>query len=239
WQTTFTNEDPNAFYDCMGFFDRQHGLAVSDPVDGKFRVISTSDGGRHWAVMPTAGMPKALDGEFGFAASGTCLVTSGHRDAWIGSGGAANGRVFHTANRGRSWVVRSTPIAGGPSAGIFSLAFRGTHDGVAVGGDFATPAAAVDAAGWTTDGVGKWQLSRSMPGGYRSGAAWVPGSRATVIAVGPTGSDVSRDAGRTWTGFDTASYDVVQCAAGGGCWASGDAGAVAKLVRGQASASDS
>jgi photosystem II stability/assembly factor-like uncharacterized protein len=232
WTTTFTNQDPNAFYDCMGFFDRRHGLAVSDPVDGKFRVLSTADAGRHWRVMSTKGMPPALDGEFGFAASGTCLVTAGAHDAWIASGGGASSRVFHTTDRGRHWSVASTPIASGASAGIFSLAVRGTQDLVAVGGDFLTPDAAVDAAGRSTDAGQTWRLSATMPGGYRSGAAWVAHTHATLIAVGPTGSDVSTNAGRDWTGFDTTSYDVVQCAPGGACWASGDAGAVATLVRG-------
>ena len=37
------------------------------------------------------------------------------------------------------------------------------------------------------------------------------GARATLIAVGPTGSDVSYDGGRSWTPFDTAAYDAVDC----------------------------
>ena len=34
WDLTFVNSEPNAFYDCMSFFDRNHGLAVSDPPAG-------------------------------------------------------------------------------------------------------------------------------------------------------------------------------------------------------------
>jgi photosystem II stability/assembly factor-like uncharacterized protein len=44
WTLTFTNGDPDAFYDCMTFFDSQRGLALSDPVDGRFRIIATDDG---------------------------------------------------------------------------------------------------------------------------------------------------------------------------------------------------
>ena len=29
WTLGFQNADPNAFYDCMAFFDRKHGLALS------------------------------------------------------------------------------------------------------------------------------------------------------------------------------------------------------------------
>ena len=38
----FVNDDPNAFYDCMAFFDRHRGLALSDPVQGRFRILATS-----------------------------------------------------------------------------------------------------------------------------------------------------------------------------------------------------
>jgi photosystem II stability/assembly factor-like uncharacterized protein len=59
--------------------DGMHGLAMSDPVDGKFRIIATDDSGATWSVVARKGMPKAVEGEFGFAASGTCLVTAGTR----------------------------------------------------------------------------------------------------------------------------------------------------------------
>jgi hypothetical protein len=51
-----------------------------------------------------------------------------------------------------------------------------------------------------------------------------------LIAVGPTGSDVSFDGARRWTAFDAEPYDAVDCVRGT-CWASGPAGAVAVLDR--------
>ncbi|WP_425264532.1 WD40/YVTN/BNR-like repeat-containing protein, partial [Streptomyces europaeiscabiei] len=96
WTESFRNTDPRAFYDCLTFFDPRHGLAMSDPVDGKFRILSTKDGGRSWAVLPNEGMPPALEGEAGFAASGQCLVHSGPRDVWLATGGAARARVLHS-----------------------------------------------------------------------------------------------------------------------------------------------
>ena len=58
WTLVFQNTEPNAFYDCMTFFNRKVGLAVSDPPDGlKFRIIKTTDGGRTWNVVDPAGMP--------------------------------------------------------------------------------------------------------------------------------------------------------------------------------------
>ena len=96
-----------------------------------------------------------------------------------------------------------------------------------VGGDYATPETAPDAAATTRDGGRTWTVAKAAPGEYRSGAAWLSG--ATALAVGPTGSDISREGGRTWTEFDAGSFDAVLCAAGS-CWASGEQGRVAKLT---------
>lgn len=227
WTLAYENTDPAAFFDCMSFYDRRHGLVLSDPVDGRFRILATRDGGRSWTVLPNAGMPAAADGEFGFAASGECLTTFGH-DAWFGSGGSAESHIFHSRDGGLTWSVATTPIVSGPSAGVFGLAFRTPVEGVAVGGDFAAPAAA-DAVAATSTRRGAWQLSDSMPVGYRSGVTFVPRFPGEVVAVGLTGSDVSFDAGRTWTSFDTGQFDTVACARDGACWASGDLGRVAVL----------
>lgn len=229
WRLAYQNTDPSAFFDCMSFYDARHGLVVSDPVDGKFRILSTRDGGRSWRVLPNAGMPAALPGEASFAAGGECLTTSG-REAWFGSGGGATARVFHSADGGLHWDVKATPLTSSPSGGVFALAFRTRLVGVAVGGDFAAPAAArnVSAVSYL---LGPWRTPPTEPSGYRSGVAWLPFSLATVVAVGLTGSDVSYDGGRHWTTFDTGQFDTVSCARDGSCWASGDLGRVAVLHR--------
>jgi len=230
WKETFRNDDPAAFYDCVTFLDRRHGLALSDPVGGKFRVLATADGGRSWRLQPTSGMPDALAGEFAFAASGTCLVSADHLGAgraWFATGGGERARVFSTSNGGRSWRVTDSPIPSGPSAGVYSLAFRDPWHGIAVGGDYATPEAAPEAAATTRDGGRTWQAAKAEPGEYRSGAAWLGGN--TALAVGPTGSDISRDGGRVWSEFDAGSFDAVLCVSGA-CWASGEQGRVAKLT---------
>jgi photosystem II stability/assembly factor-like uncharacterized protein len=227
WRLTFVNDHPDAFYDCMTFFDRKRGLALSDPVEGRFRILSTSDSGNSWRVVD-ADMPPALPGEFAFAASGQCITSAGGRDAWFGTGGSTEARVFRSADRGESWRVSSTPIRSGPTAGIFALAFRDPRHGLAVGGDFMTPTVAPDAMALSDDGGRSWRLVADAPNEYRSGAHWVTGRVA--LAVGPSGSDVSTDGGRTWTRFDSGSFDTVDCAGGYACWASGEQGRVAKLV---------
>lgn len=231
WTETFRNDDETAFYDCVTFMDRRHGLALSDPVGGKFRILATDDGGRSWAVRPTTGMPDALPGEFAFAASGTCLVSADHLGAgraWFATGGGATARVFATADGGRSWSVTDSPLPSSEAGGVFSLAFKDPWHGLAVGGDYLTPDQAPDGAATTRDGGRTWTVSRTVPGEYRSGADWL-GLLPVALAVGPSGSDITYDSGRTWKRFDTGSFDSVFCTPSLACWASGEKGRIAKL----------
>ncbi|MFJ6695164.1 WD40/YVTN/BNR-like repeat-containing protein [Streptomyces sp. NPDC091272] len=230
WQETFRNPDPRAFYDCLTFFDSRNGLAMSDPVDGKYRILSTADGGRSWKVLPDKGMPAALPGEAGFAASGQCLVSNGPRDVWLATGGGARGRVLHSADRGLTWKAADASVpAGDPARGVFGLAFRDRTHGIAVGGDYRAGETSPDAAAVTSDGGRSWQRSTTPPKEYRSGVAWLPHTRSAALAVGPTGTDLTLNGGRSWRKIDTGSYDTVSCTGDLGCWAAGEGGRVARL----------
>ncbi len=230
WTEAFRNTDPRAFYDCLTFFDRRHGLAMSDPVDGRFRILSTGDGGRTWKVLPGDGMPAAQEGEAGFAASGQCLVASGPKDVWLATGGAARARVLHSADRGLTWTAADTPIpAGDPARGVFGLAFRDRTHGLAVGGDYRPDQASPQAAARTGDGGANWRSAVTPVPAYRSGVAWLPHSRSSALAVGPTGTDLTTDGGRNWRTVDGGSYDTVDCTPDPGCWAAGEKGRIARL----------
>lgn len=227
WNRVFVNDEPTAFYDCLAFENQRHGLALSDPVDGKFRLIETWNGGATWDIVDPAGIPSALSGEFGFAASGTCIEAAAGR-WYIASGGIDPGRVFRSDD-GHRWKVSNSSIAGGPAAGVFSVRFRDERNGIAVGGDFERPTGNVDVASWSRDAGMSWQKADSFPGGYRSGVSWIPGRGRIAIAVGPSGSDITIDGGKNWWGFDNGTFDAVECVSDDVCWASGSRGRVARL----------
>ncbi|KAF2661574.1 Oligoxyloglucan reducing end-specific cellobiohydrolase [Lophiostoma macrostomum CBS 122681] len=227
WKPTFINQEPTAFYDCMAFENSRHGIAMSDPVNGKFRLIETWNGGATWAIVDPSGMPAALDGEFGFAASGTCIEAAAGR-WYIASGGVNPGRVFRSSD-GHHWKVANSSITGGAAAGVFSVRFRDTKHGIAVGGDYESPTGNSANAAWSDDGGSFWTKANKFPGGYRSGASWVPGLDHIAIAVGTTGSDITFDGGKNWTTFDNGTFDAVECANKEACWASGSKGRVARL----------
>lgn len=231
WTLRFTVPGPQGFLDGMAFADRRHGIAYSDPVDGRFLVLATADGGESWTPVSPAALPPALPGEAAFAASGTGIVARGDT-VWFATGGGARARVFRSVDRGRAWSVVPVPFAAGSAAsGIFSLAFRDARVGVAVGGDYQHPAADSGNVAVTHDGGATWTPTRGpRPRGYRSGAAWVPGSGGRLlVAVGTTGSDYSADGGESWTPIDTVGFNAVAGAGPGATWAVGERGKVAKL----------
>lgn len=229
WTLQFQNTEQEAFFDALAFWDEQHGLAMSDPVRGRFYLVRTDDGGAHWTPVAPEGMPASVTGEGGFAASGTCLITRGKNEAWLVSGGSA-ARVFHSNDRGRTWAVAETPILKGPaSAGIFSIALGRDKDGLIVGGDYQKPEAVEKNAARTTDGGRSWQLLTTQPPtGFRSSVAYARDKR--WLAVGTSGTDVSTDGGLTWVNLDKENFNAVAFGESGVAWAVGPKGRVAKMV---------
>lgn len=229
WNLLWRKNGPTVFFDAIAFWDRDHGIAMGDPVDGRFAVMTTDDGGTTW-VDRSADTPPALENEAGFAASGTSLVVQGDENVWLATGGGRASRVFRSTDRGRTWTAVETPIrAGAASAGIFSLAFRDPLHGVAVGGDFAKPDESGDVAAVTDDGGLTWRtIPSARPRGYRSGVAYTTiQGRSALIAVGTSGSDVSYDDGRTWERFGDLGLNAVG-AAQNATWAAGPMGRIVK-----------
>lgn len=228
WQSQHHDPRDAAFFDSLAFWDEQAGLLFGDPVDGGMTVLRTTDGST-WRQLE--GLPVPVEGEAGFAASGTCVAVVGERHAWIGTGGE-RARVLHTRDGGNTWRAQATPMRHGlPSTGIFSVGFVSETRGVVVGGDYRDENETQGNAAWTVDGGASWHPPLVPPRGYRSCVAWVPGAHATVVACGPTGTDLSRDGGRTWHPLGNVGYHAVAFTPSGDAgWAVGSDGRVARWV---------
>src|ERR1700730_5831576 len=68
WMLQFRNDDPRAFYDAMSFWDANHGIVIGDSIDRQFCLMTTEDGGQHWARVAASALPPALPNEGAFAA---------------------------------------------------------------------------------------------------------------------------------------------------------------------------
>ncbi|HLF85332.1 MAG TPA: hypothetical protein VI837_14255 [Blastocatellia bacterium] len=231
WTLQFTNHNPKAFFDAFAFWDARAGIAMSDPVDGRFTLIKTTDGGATWKELPRENSPQAIEGDGGFAASGTCIAVQGKKNVWFGSGGAATARVFRSTDGGNTWKGAATPItAGNASSGIFSIAFKDARNGVIVGGDYRKENETGDNVATTTDGGATWTLAKGpRPSGFRSAVAYVPGTRGPMlVAAGPSGSDYSVDNGASWVSLGSMGFHAVTFAGVDAGWGVGEGGRIAK-----------
>jgi photosystem II stability/assembly factor-like uncharacterized protein len=194
WILQFTNPDPGGFFDCMAFWDSAHGIAVGDPVRGKFVLITTEDGGKHWDPVPAPALPPAIEGEGAFAASGTCITVAGKHNVWFVTGGKA-ARVFRSPDDGKSWAVADAPIThGSDSSGGFSVAFRDLRHGVISGGDYKQPRQDGPNLAVSEDGGITW-TTRHLPLAFLSAVAFnAPNDHLLAVGsaftmdIGPEGA---------------------------------------------------
>ncbi|HSJ68612.1 MAG TPA: YCF48-related protein [Anditalea sp.] len=226
WKRVYQGSEED-FFNGMVFVDDRLGFAYGDPVDGKWVILRTSDGGEIWE--PLYNPPVAAEGEAGFAASGSTMVME--EDAiWLASGGSQS-KVYYTPNRGGRWEVVETPIQQGASSqGIFSLSIIDNSNLIAVGGDFESPDDFSNNIVLSHDDGKTWVSNNGIkPSGYRSGVTYFPRFH-WVITVGPNGSDYSSDGGENWERFSDEGFHAVKLSkSGGSVWAAGSGGRVARL----------
>jgi photosystem II stability/assembly factor-like uncharacterized protein len=225
WKLEFTDSRKGFFLDALACDGECY--ALSDPVDGKFVIVATHNY-EEWKELPGDGMPAALPGEAAFAASGSSLAVNDDNGMYFGTGGGKVARVFHSADRGKTWTAVETPIASGSaSSGIFSISST-TYAVNVVGGDYKDPKRAYRVAASSKDHGKTWQLAAQQPGGYRSAVVSIDG--ATLAALGPSGEDISDDFGEHWRHMDSLDLNAAFVLDDRNGWAVGAKGTIARLV---------
>ena len=227
WELQYQAKDKDIFLDAFGFWDRNNGIAMGDPIKGYYFLLRTNDGGKTWNPVGNDKQFPAKEGEAAFAASGTCLIVNGKKGAFMVSGGN-DARVFRSDSRGNSWLVSDSPIVRGtPGSGIFSIAMFNANVGVIVGGNYEKAEETKSNLAFTVDGGKSWKAGTGL-GGYRSGVAYV--DRSTLITVGSSGSDISRDGGKSWKNIDKDNYNAVAAKGPRNIWAVGPNGLVSRYL---------
>jgi hypothetical protein len=237
WTLLYNNPDKDGFWDALNFGSNTsiHGLLLGDPVQGAFQMFNVEkDGSVHPLDRQTD--PPALDGAGAFAASNSSIASIGYQwdqggNVWLGTGGKPGAFVYvqkaisiGLEKYRYTWQRVSAPLAGGTEAsGVFSLAFRDVHNGMAVGGDYTKPNESAGTAAWTAAGGQHWIAAEKPPHGYRSAVAWDADAKAW-IAAGTNGSDISYDDGKTWQPLDDGNWNALSLP-----WIVGPKGKIAKL----------
>lgn len=216
WKKVFDNPDGAGSFESLHRTTAVEMFLLGDAVGAKLRLYVSHDAGNTWSSVNQPGLdvPQAA----GAVVAGTASFT--HVDWLMAFGTAGKDAAVYTftvtckASCVLNWVGRPTPIGSGNSASVAAVAGR-TYAGaalpgvtgdiatslattlVAVGGDAARPDSDTAVAAVSTDSGDTWRLSGLQPGGYRASVAFdVRGQR--FIAVGPNGTDVSRDDGVAW-----------------------------------------
>ncbi|HSY36136.1 MAG TPA: hypothetical protein VK814_10330 [Acidobacteriaceae bacterium] len=232
WTLLFTNPDKEGFWDAITFQDKNFGVLIGDPVDGKFFARQTADGGRTWRSFADDNALAASSPNAGiFAASNSSLFLPENPNYFFLIANTQGGSVLfessfgtipHCKNLGTNaspcpkdylWSKLTTlplgPIS--PSKGVFSVGVASNSDqdvttAIVVGGDYLHPNDTAGTAAYSTDSR-SWQAATTPPHGYRSSVAYDPKSK-TWITVGPNGTDISTDDGRNWRPLHPTNNDA-------------------------------
>ncbi len=112
WQVKYRNTDTAYFFDAMDFADKKHGYILGDPINNKFVLMETKDGGETWNMFKNR--PDALSGEAAFAASGTCLRVNTETGINIVTGGSNSQLLSYydlSGNALTGWSYGNLPIS--------------------------------------------------------------------------------------------------------------------------------
>jgi photosystem II stability/assembly factor-like uncharacterized protein len=204
WKVKYNNADTAYFFDAMDFTDRFHGYVLGDPINNKFVLMETKNGGDTWS--PFKNCPNAITGEAAFAASGTCLRVDRSR-LNIVTGGTQS-RVIEYSINSNLWDYWPLPIASGkPSQGAFSFS-RAPNElsKIFIGGDYADDHKTDSVAAYLPLHSNSIKLATQGPTGFQSCVEYISGN--TFLSTGTPGSNLTTDGGKTWSKIDDASYNV-------------------------------
>jgi photosystem II stability/assembly factor-like uncharacterized protein len=201
WKLEYKNTDTSCFMDAISFIDPKHGFILGDPVNNKFFMLETIDGGETWGNYTQN--PVALPNEAAFAASNTCFrITS--KNKYIATGGLF--AEVDISNQNGGWAHHQIPIFKGKlSKGAFSIAINNNHL-VVVGGDYQHDTNSDSTACYSTDGGYIWHLAEVPTAGYQSCVEFINAS--TFLSTGTSGSNITTDNGRTWRKINNVSFNV-------------------------------
>lgn len=199
YKLVYRENHEKVFYDAIHFIDNKKGIAIGDPTEDTFSIITTEDGGSTWNKISNNNLPKLAVGEAAFAASNTNICVKGNR-IFLVSGGIKS-RLFVSDDFCKTWQVHETPIIQGQSmTGIFSADFINEKTGIIVGGNYETQSDNNANKAITFDGGQTWKLIGINQGfGYASCVQFVPDSSGNrIISVGTTGIYSSNNQGENW-----------------------------------------
>lgn len=231
WKLVYENKTAGMFLDAMEFWNINSGIVVGDPINGRFFVARSFDGGNSWHDIPFLELPKADSGEGCFATSGTNVRPLDRDEACFVSGGPRS-RLFIRDKAINLPIIQGTTSTGANSVAVKDhgkLNGKGGRHLIVVGGDFTKDTAQEKNCYLTNDGGKTWIRPITPPHGYRGCVEYIGENK--VLCCGTSGVDISYDNGMNWQLLSTASFHACRIAKKGKiAYLAGSGGRVAKLV---------
>jgi len=183
------NETPVAVH----FFDSNNGFTYGATGEGTttelISIYTTEDGGENWSKVTGDSMPDLLPGEgtWIYSGNGSYEVLGDH--IWFGSN---KGRVFHSADRGKTWEVNATGLG---EETVSSVAFQDARTGLALFPDLGQAAK-------TTNGGSNWTKIELPQSINPTSIEYIPESGGTYLITDGIYSDsemlITHDSGESW-----------------------------------------
>ena len=229
WKIVYENKSKGIFMDAMEFWNAQSGIVIGDPIDGRFFVTRTFNGGDSWQDIPFQNRPVADSGEACFAASGTNVRALDKDEAVFITGGLRS-RLF-TRNE-PIWlpILQGKETTGANSVAVWDKnKLKGGKRMIVVGGDFMKPNDTEKNCFYTSDGGKTWEAPKTPPHGYRSCVEYF--SKNEIYSCGLNGVDFSHDGGKNWHLISKEAFHVVRASRlGSAVYLAGPNGAIGKIV---------
>ncbi len=229
WKVVYENKTKGMFLDAMEFWNADAGIVIGDPLNGKFFIARTFDGGNTWQEIPEHYKPAAAKGEACFAASGTNIRALDNDEAVFITGGLQS-RVFIRDAKIDLPIIQGKETTGANSIAVWHRYKKNGGDQlVVVGGDFNADTSSLQNCIYSTDRGRTWQASKVPPNGYRSCVEYL--AKTQLVTCGLTGVDYTLDGAVTWQPISKESFHVVRIAKfGTTVYLAGTNGKIAKLV---------
>ena len=229
WKVVYENKTKGMFLDAMEFWNEQAGIVVGDPIDGRFFVTRTFDGGNTWQDIPFTNRPVADSGEACFAASGTNIRALDRDEAVFVSGGKRS-RLFIRDSPMQLPITQGQETTGANSVAVWDkLKLNGGKKMIVVGGDFNKPESNTKNCYYTMNGGKSWEAPNTPPHGYRSCVEYF--SKTDLFSCGLTGVDYTHDGGKNWKWISKESFHVVRASKlGAAIFLAGTDGKIGKIV---------
>jgi hypothetical protein len=229
WKEVYRNLDTAYFLDGMDFWNNQKGMIVGDPINGKFLLLQTHNGGDTWNLIDEKYLPKAEKGEAVFAASGTSIKCWGNNEFGFVSGGMQSSFYKFKSPKSLAKKINLTIQKGANGKGAFSLV-KSNNTFIAVGGDYMKDS--VRYKNYDEIGVNLYYEDMgSTPFGYRSCVEKL--NVNTFIACGSNGVDIFNYKTKIWKNISLQNFNVVKKAkVGTAVFIAGNKGKIGRVAAG-------